>query len=386
MAGTNSTRAVRPRKPRPDYPLYAHASGQWAKKIKGKLHYFGSWSNPDAALAKYVHERDDLYAGRKPRPRTEDGLAIKLACNSFLTSKQRLVEQGERSPRHFDDLERACVTLADAFGRQRMVEDLRPDDFSELRERLSEKWGTHGLKREITNIRSVLNWCYKNDLIDRPVKFGMEFSPPDRKLMRRERKQRGKRNFTARQINDVLDAAGPVLKAMILLGINCGLGNTDIAFLTLGDLDLDAGFLDSVRRKTGVDRRAKLWPETIAAIEHAKSLRPDPKDAEHAGIVFITSHGKPWGCAEKSDSPITKEFRKLLDATEIYRRGLSFYSLRHSFRTVADETKDQPAIDLAMGHDRGDMPSNYRQEISDQRLEDVAKYVRQWLFGPRKPK
>jgi hypothetical protein len=55
--------------------------------------------------------------------------------------------------------------------------------------------------------------------------------------------------------------------------------------------------------------------------------------------------------------------------------------LRHTFRTIADETLDAPAIDYVMGHTRDDVASRYRERISDDRLRRVVEHVRRRLFG-----
>ena len=66
----------------------------------------------------------------------------------------------------------------------------------------------------------------------------------------------------------------------------------------------------------------------------------------------------------------------------IHRKGLSFYSLRRTFRTVASESRDEAAADSIMGHapNQNDMASIYRQRVSDERLRAVVDYVRGWLF------
>jgi integrase len=381
MSEANSTPSVpagKPSKPNPEFPLTPHPSGRWCKKIRGKLHYFGPWRDPDGALAKYLEQKDALHAGREPR-RDPEALTVKQLCNEFLDAKQALVDNGELARLTWGDYKTASDEVIAAFGKARLVSDLGPDDFARLRARMAKKWGPQRLSKTIQFVRCIFKYADDADLIDRRVRFGPGFARPSKKVMRLHRAQQGRKLFTAEEVRKALDAAGPQLKAMILLGINAGFGNADCGTLPLSVVDLEAGIIDYPRPKTGIERRCPLWPETVQAIREALAVRPEAKKPEHAGLVFITRCGDSWHTGT-TDGPLSREFSKLLHRLGIDgRKGLGFYTLRHTFRTIADAAKDQPAADYIMGHEVPHMSSIYREMIGDERLKAVADHVRAWL-------
>jgi len=373
----------KPAKPYPEYPLTPHPAGYWCKKIKGKMYYFGPWDDPDGALAKYLEQKDALHAGRKPR---EDagGITVKELANQFLNAKAASRDAGELTPRSWQDYKDACDLLVKQFGKGRLLADLGPDDFAELRKKMARGWGPGTLGNVIQRMRVAFKFAFDNGLIDRPVCYGQNFKRPSKKTLRIDKAKKGAKLFTAEEVRKLLDLAGVQMKAMILLGINCGFGNADCGALPRAALDLEHGMIDFPRPKTGIPRRCPLWPETVAAVREALARRPEPKQEEHAGLVFVTKYGLPWG-KETMDNPVAKETAKLLRALQMNgRKGLGFYTLRHTFRTVADEARDQPAADYIMGHEVAHMSSVYRETISDARLRAVSDHVRGWLFPPAK--
>lgn len=371
-------RTTKPAKPHKDFPLFPHANGQWCKKVRGRLFYFGPWADPTAALKRWNRDKDCLLAGEEPP--TTDGLpSVKDLCNRFLTAKESRLLTGELSQRSYDHYYRTCEILVKEFGKFRLLKNLGPADFQKLRAELAKTRAAVALGGYIQYVRSVFNFAYQNDLIDRPMKFGSDFVKPSRKTLRLEKIERGRGVFASEDIRAMLDAASPQMRAMIFLGINAGLGNSDCGNLSTAALDLDGGWLNYPRPKTGVDRRCPLWSETVAALKEAIESRVKPKDPANRRLVFLTRTGGSWS-KEKADNPIAKETVKLLKRLGKDKPGWGFYRLRHTFRTVADECRDQPAINLIMGHSANDMPSNYRHGISDDRLRAVTNYVRRWLF------
>ncbi|MEZ6102478.1 MAG: tyrosine-type recombinase/integrase [Pirellulaceae bacterium] len=383
LTGSRKGRQDRPKKPHPDYPLFPHLSGQWAKKVKGKLYYFGRWEEPDTALANYKANLVTILAtgAKRVHPGTPDRLTLRQGCNQFLDAKWAMVEAGEISQRHHGDLKRAGELLVKHFGAVRHIDSLRSGDFKTLRDRMGRKWGASSLVREIANVKQIFRWLYTNEYIDRPVRFGSAFKPPSKKTQRLARAAAGSRLIPPDELRKVITAAPPQLKAMILLALNTGAGNADCAWLEHRHLDLDAGWIDYPRRKTGVPRRAKLWRETVEALREAIEVRPKPRVESHEQLVFITRKRQPWMNEATNASPISREFHKVLKSLSLYESGRSFYGLRHIYRTVADETLDQPCVNYTMGHADDSMAAVYRQSISAERLERVADHVRTWLYG-----
>src|SRR5262249_30872940 len=151
MSETHSTAPApsgKPAMPHPEFPLFPHATRRWAKKIRGKMHYFGPWDDPDSALAKYLEQKDALDAGRKPREATE-GTTVKVLVSEFLAAKQEALDAGELSRRTWDEYRAMGDELVAHMGKGRLVADLDPDDFAGLRTKLARKWGPHRLKKAI---------------------------------------------------------------------------------------------------------------------------------------------------------------------------------------------------------------------------------------------
>ena len=258
--------ATKPEKPYAEYPLFAHASGQWCRKIKGKFYYFGKWENWEAALKTYREQVDYLQLGVEP-PAVYTTLGEVL--NSYLSSKKDSLDIKDIDQRTYDDYVRTCDIVA-RLGKHRPFESLNSADLSRLRTMLAK--GTKGQllspishKRRLTDARMV--FYHANQQLGFNLRYLKSLAPPSKKKIRERTNAIGERMFEAAEIRTLLKEAEQPLKSLIYLGINCGFGPKDCVFMTADRFILGAKLHNFPRIKNGVCRECSLWQETVKSLQ-----------------------------------------------------------------------------------------------------------------------
>jgi integrase len=388
----------KPRKPYPMFPLTPHSSGKWAKKVRGRIYYFGKWDDPDGALREWNAVKDALLSGRSPNF-TGVSPTLKDLLNEYMDRQIVRVDSGKLEARTFVDSKNALTHFARAVGPDRLAAGLRPPDFKLARSSYaSDERGPHTINRYIANVKAALNWAVRNGKIPPPVVYGDEFRKEEPKVMRKSARlakyAKGSEIFSPKEVQAILKLATAPIKAMILLGLNAGFYAVDVACLPKDALNLDDAWLEYPRKKTEVMRAAHLWPETVEALREAAAHRGYPRNRADDGLVFIHPLGNPWvyvstkreeGTISKATRTdyINKKMLRILKDAGIRRPGVNFAALRDTFSTVAAEVPDENARKLIEGHSFPGMDAFYVKEVARERLEKVVNHVRQKLLNPK---
>jgi integrase len=281
----------------------------------------------------------------------------------FYGDKKNQQEEGSITKVCLAEYKTTCNVVLAHLGPTLEVETLTHEDFTGLRQALAkgkrgQAYSPTTIKRRLTIARMI--FALGCDYLRIPLPYKKPLQSPPKLVLRRRQRELGPRMFAAGDIRKLVKAADPHLRAMVLLGINCGFGPKDCE--TLPANAIDRGWSQHPRSKTEVDRRCPLWPET------AKALAALPQ-GEH---VF---NGRIW-----SRHVIARQFEALCKKCGVKNHG--HYSLRRTFETVATTADvNQSVIDAIMGHTRNDMASVYRQKIFDQQLKRCIDHVRAWYLG-----
>ena len=357
MAKSQSRRNTRSDK----FPLTLHKTGQFCKKIKGKIYYFGA--NKRQALERYLEQAAYLHAGKAPKPQASHGnLSIKVLCNLYLDHQESRAKLGEIQSRHVSDQVLLLRDFVRFAGPTRTVSDISTLELQNYRKKLIKTGKSpHTINNRTAAVKAMYNWALDNEIIgNAPRLKALKKVTPARKEQP---------TFTASQIRTLLQHATPQMKAMIWLGLNCGFGCTDCAELKWKNVNLKDSRVDFPRTKTGIGRNLPLWSETVSALNKIPML---------GEFVFYTRKGNPWVRTVKGvgrdgsekyrkTNNVSKEFSKLMKKADIRMgKGAGFYTLRRTAATLAARSGDPFAVQKLLGHADLKMATTYVQDVSEQ--------------------
>ncbi len=129
------------------------------------------------------------------------------------------------------------------------------------------------------------------------------------------------------------EKARGALELYILLAINCGYSQIDIASLERGMVDFTTGIITRTRHKTGVAQHSKLWPITLDLLR---------KYAEPTGDLLLkTRNGNPLVWHKLRDDGKISTSDCILQAFNCLRKGITTKSFTDIRNTGASRIKHQ---------------------------------------------
>jgi integrase len=418
-----------PALPYPEFLLRPHRNGQWYKSVwnprsrKSEQHYFGSWKDDrkgERALSDpifgWLARRDAIKAGVDNVRVEPIAVALTLAelMGRFLAHKLSKARSGELSPATLGDYFREVEGFVKFMKPNTPPAGLRPEHFTAYMRHLVDerKLGRHSRKRVRAYVTAFLNFGAKNGWYVVPG-TGADWIAPatDPDSIRQAKTRAGVKDFsdrilTGKEIDKLLARSTPNFRAMILLGINCGLGPADIGRLRWNMLDFERGRLRFPRPKTGVMRQGYLWKCTQKALNRVRMLKHTRVALDSNGdsaLVFVTRKGLPFYRETEIQADVEvdrKKIRKVIGVKvhkpilctfgrmvrELKLEDVSFYRLRHTFKTLGKKARDREVLDLMMGHKDKSTGKVYdHEQISWRRVRRVARMVYRQLWPKIKP-
>jgi integrase len=350
------------RKTRSDkFPLTLHSTGQYCKKNKGKMHYFGK--DKKQALERYLEQAAFLHNGKAKMFKTTNGnMTLKSLCNIYLQHQQAKATSAEITIRHHADQISCLKKFMSFIGQHRKINEISTLDLQNYKRKLKRAYNSaHRMNLHISIMKTMFHWARQNDILDYIPNIDAVSSV---KIIHKQRHV-----FTSEEIHRLFDFADVQMKAMIWLGLNCGFGCTDCAELKWSDLDLVNGRVKLARGKTGVSRDLPLWPETIQSLENIpksdKLVFSTPKDKPLIRTTYQTN--KDGSSKYSNINLVTSRFSMLMKRAGIRApKGTGFYTLRRTAATIAARSGDPFAVQRLLGHVDLTMATRYVQDVSEQ--------------------
>lgn len=337
--------------------------------------FFGAGSTEEAQAMDFIARRQLAAA----RHRLDSGTAtsevqllrLSLATNidNFLTQKRRQVEIGELSATRAEMLGRHFDVVVEHFPPDLDVTTIDSQSLVDFRHHCmvqakNGRFAESTARDAFAAFKQLVKWMYSTaETIDRlPRNFNdkqlaiyVSSSEPN--------------TLTVDQIEELIADCTARTELYILLGLNCGYRQTDIASIQPKEVDWSAGKIKRKRTKTAKHKQTpmvtyQLWPRTFELLKNEGKRDGDRVLLSCNGTPLVSTELRADGKAKKNDAIKSamqrltrkKDFTATMDllrntaATRL--RGNAQYAtlvdlfLGHAPRSVADKSYAAAPIEL----------------------------------------
>lgn len=314
----------------------------------------------------------------------EDDATVEGCVSRYLKRKQQLVERGEFAAGHYDTIRICLADFAKRIGGGKPIASINGGMLSGYRDSLEKridkadkaakdgKTGEKGFsrsyaKRHLDTAKQFVRWCWQLDLLELPRivdSRGFNIEVHSKQIL----------VFTLGEIQSLYADAPDIARLYLLLMLNCGMTQQDIAQLQQSEVDWQSGRINRKRSKTRKHRDVPevsypLWPETFKLLLKHRSNDPTFALTNRNGSPLKTETIGENGKVKKTDNVKSAFFRiarkakinkppKLLRKTAASKLAehaeygkFAQYFLGHSPKTIADKHYVQPSakqFDLAV--------------------------------------
>ena len=326
----------------------ALSSNQRVPTTEEIKHQYPAWSAPPfksarMELCQLAKWNERLRVSSRPtRRKLTDYVTL------FLESKLAQVKGGVRKPKTYGDLLDRFKTFQQFVGTSTL---------DVLDEKLVRQYYNHviGLdnrsgirKRNLFNtFRALVRWLHSEGYLDKmPRNLNTHWEFVEH-LKDGHRQVLANKLYTKDDVKTALANLGPRGRACVLLALNCGFTEVDIAALRKVEVDLAEGRLVYSRTKTMRVKNApvvnyKLWKGTIEALRAVESQSED--------LWFTTSEGRPLKTSKVVEgryvewSLIAQRWKVWQNSGKVPRKPFKMF--RKTGATTIGDSEYRPWIEL----------------------------------------
>jgi integrase len=230
----------------------------------------------------------------------------------------------------------------------------------------------------IKTLRDFVRWLHRAKAFDwkKPDDYevtAIRVAAFPEELMHEEVKPR----FTKGEVATLYEYARGVERLLLLLGLNCGFGQAEVATLKLSEVSLDNGLVRRVRTKTGAPGKWALWGVTVGGLRwYLDKVRPQ----SDSPFLFLTREGKRFDALTKGNNRsqhIPNQWGRLLARVRKDKpdfRKLSFNKLRKTSSNWVRRRWGKEVADAFLADGKRERVDAY----TERRWADVLRACR-WL-------